>query len=170
MEEIMEILRTMQAELQATPPEMKAELIAEWDAATDRVMAKWDSRLGEVKACEGTTKACREATEVCEERTEACLEEKKSAPKETETVAEPEEIPERAMEQETVEAAEDRTGDLRLAVRCRRRLKTRTKRNGQLRQDCSATVGWPTHRFVPALRKGELRKGPGKKCRSGIRG
>jgi hypothetical protein len=124
LEEIMEILRTMQAELQATPPEMKAGLIAKWDAAANRVMARWDSRLGEVKACEGTTKACREATEVCEERTDSCLEEKKSAPKETETVAEPKEVPERATEQETVEAAEDRTGDLRLAVKCRGRLKT----------------------------------------------
>jgi hypothetical protein len=128
MEEIMEILRTMQAELQATPPEMKAKLIAKWDAAVDRVMAKWDSRLGEVKACEGMTKACQEATEACEERTEACLEEKKSAPKEAKTVAEPEEVPERATKQETVEAAEDRTGHLRQAVRCHGRLKTRTKR------------------------------------------
>jgi hypothetical protein len=42
MKEIMEILRTMQAELQATSPEMKAELIAKWDAAAHRVMAKWD--------------------------------------------------------------------------------------------------------------------------------
>jgi hypothetical protein len=44
-------------------------------------------------------------------------------------------------------------------------LKTQTKRDGRLRQDCATTVGWPTRRFVPALRKGGLRKGPGRMCR-----
>jgi hypothetical protein len=106
----------------------------------------------------------------CPEKMEACLEEKKeSTLEETETVAEPEEVPERATKQETSEAAEDRTGEQRRAVGCSGRLKTRTKRDGRLRQECAATVGRPTRRFVPALRKEGLRKGPGKECRSGIR-
>jgi hypothetical protein len=86
-------------------------------------------------------------------------------------VAQPEEVPERATEQETVEATEDRTGEQRRAVGCHGRLKTRTKCDGRLRQECAATVGRPTCRFVPALRKGGLRKGPGKRChRNGVRG
>jgi hypothetical protein len=49
------------------------------------------------------------------------------------------------------------------------RLKTRTKHDGRLRQECAATVGRLTRRFVPALHKGGLRKGPGKKFRGSIR-
>jgi hypothetical protein len=74
-------------------------------------------------------------------------------------MAEPEEVPERATDEETIGAAKDQSGDLRLAVGCRGCLKTWTKRNGQLRQECAATIGWPTRRFVPAIRKGGLRKG-----------
>jgi hypothetical protein len=97
MEEIIEILRTMQAELQATPPEMKAELIA-----------KWDSRLPKVKACEGTTKACREATEACEERTKVCLEEEKEpAPEEPEAMEKSWEFSEGAADEEKFGATKD---------------------------------------------------------------
>jgi hypothetical protein len=85
-------------------------------------------------------------------------------------VAERQEVPEGAPDEEAIGVTEDRSRDLRLAVRCRGCLKTWTKRDGWLRQDCAATVGRPTCRFVPALHKGGLRKGPGKKCRSGVRG
>jgi hypothetical protein len=120
MERIMELLREMQAEFRATPPEMKAK----WDATADRVMAKWDSRLGEVKACEGTTKVFRKAMEGCEERTEACLEEEKEpALEEPKAVAEPGEVPEGATVEETSGGTEDRTGEQRLAVRRHRQWK-----------------------------------------------
>jgi hypothetical protein len=104
--------------------------------------------------------------------THACLEEEKEpTPEETAAVEKSQEAPNGAADAETRAGAEERTGDLRLAVRCRGRLKTRTKRDGRLRQDCAATVGRPTHRFVPAIRKGGLRKGPGRMCRrSYIRG
>jgi hypothetical protein len=75
------------------------------------------------------------------------------------------------MDEETTRAAKDRSRDLNLAVGCRGHLKTRTKRDGRVRQEYAATVGRPTCHTVPAMRKGGLRKGPGMKCRrSGIKG
>jgi hypothetical protein len=102
--------------------------------------------------------------------TEACLEKKESTPEETGAVAEPQTVPEGTMDKEAIRAAMDRSRNLRLAVRCRGRLKTRTKPDGRLRQGCAATVGQPTRCFVPALRKGGLRRRQGKKCCSGKRG
>jgi hypothetical protein len=84
---------------------------------------------------------------------------------------EPQEVPEGATDAEAIGAAKDRSRDLRLAVGCRGRLKTRTKCDGQLRQECAATVQWSARRFVPALHKGGLRKGPSKRCcHNGVRG
>jgi hypothetical protein len=103
-------------------------------------------------------------------KTEVCWEEKEPAPEVPKAMAETEEVPEGATGEEAIGAAKDRSRNLRLAVRCRGRLKTRTKPDGRLRQDCAATVGQPTRRFVPALRKGGLRKGLGEKCHSGIKG
>jgi hypothetical protein len=103
-------------------------------------------------------------------KTEACLEKKEPTTEETEAVEKSQEVPEGATDEETIGAAKDRSRDLRLAVGCSGQLKTRTKHDGRLRQECAATVGRPTRRTVPAMRKGGLRKGPGKKCRSGIRG
>jgi hypothetical protein len=97
-------------------------------------------------------------------------EEKGPTPKETEAVAEPQEVPEVATDEETLGATEDRSRDLHLAVGCLGQLKTWTKGDGGSRQKCTATVGRPTRRTVPAIRKGGLRQGPGKICRSGIRG
>jgi hypothetical protein len=103
----------------------------------------------------------------CPVKTEA---KREPTPEEIEDVAELQEVPEGATDEEAIGVTEDRSRNLRLAVRCCGRLKTRTKCDGRLRQDCAATVGRLTHRFVPVLRKGGLRKGPGKKCRSGIKG
>jgi hypothetical protein len=123
-----------------------------------------------MEVCLEKTMALPEMTEACPVKMQACLEKKEPTPEETETVAEPEEVPERATEQETIEAAEDQTGEQRLAVGCRGRLKTRTKCDGRLRQVYAATIGRPTRRFVPALHKGGLRRGPGKKCHCGSKG
>jgi hypothetical protein len=103
--------------------------------------------------------------------TEACLEKKESTPEETEAVGEPSEVPEGATGEETIGAIEDRSRDLRLAAGCHGKLKTHTKHDGGSRQECAAAVRRPTHHTVPAMCKGHVRKGPGKKChRSGIRG
>jgi hypothetical protein len=140
----MEILREMQAMLEATPPEKKAELMAKWTAMADAWLEKSQEALKGVMEME-----------------------EEPAPEETEVVAETKEVPEGAMGEEAIGAAKDRSRDRRLAVRCRGRLKTQTKCDGRVRQDCAATIGQPTRRFVPALCKGGLRRGPGKKCRSG---
>jgi hypothetical protein len=85
-------------------------------------------------------------------------------------MAEPQEVPEGATDEETIGTTEDRSRDLHLAMGCRRQLKTRTKHSGGSRQECAAAVGLPTHCTVPAMRKGHVRRGPGKKCHSGIWG
>jgi hypothetical protein len=117
-------------------------------------IVNYEKMIAIVKECLGRTKAKREPT-----------------PEETEAVAEPQGVPEGATDEETIGAAKNRSRDMRLAVGCRGQLKTRTKRDGRVRQAYAATVGRPTRRTVPAMRKGGLRKGPGKKCRlSAIRG
>jgi hypothetical protein len=147
---------------------MDEEMRAIIEAYYDREEARMDAYYEKMKAIIKET--FQEAMEVCRAVTPTCLEEEKeSSPEETEAVAEPQEVPEGVTDEEAIGAAEDRSKDLRLAVRCRGRLKTRTKPDGRLRQVCAATVGRPTHRSVPAIRKGGLRKGPGRMCcRSGI--
>jgi hypothetical protein len=146
--------------INANYEEMRADMNAYYekmDAYYDREEARMDAyyegMIAIIKECLGRTEAKKEST-----------------PKETETVGEPQEVPEGATDAKAIGAAKDRSRDLRLAVGCRGHLKTRTKRDGRLRQECAATVGRPTRRFVPALRKGGIRKGPVKECRrSGIR-
>jgi hypothetical protein len=172
MERILELLARMERKMDSNHAESEAERKASQEgmmAELKAIQHKWDAIEHERKAHHEEMRAEMDAWHGGV--THACLEKKEPAPEETETVAEPEEVPERATEQETIEAAEDRTGEQRLAVGCRGRLKTRTKSDGRLRQECAATVGRPTRRFVPALRKGGLRKGPGQRCcRSGIGG
>jgi hypothetical protein len=163
MEQIFEHLKAI---MDAHYEKMRATI----RSGQEQLIAKLKADREEMTAWGTETKACREATETCEGNTEAFLEKKESAPEETKAVAETEEVPEGATDEEAIGVTEDQSRNLRLAVRCRGRLKTRTKCNGRLRQDCAATVRWPTCHFVPALRKGGLRKGPGKKCRSGIKG
>jgi hypothetical protein len=104
-------------------------------------MAKWDSRLPKVKACEGTMKACREATEACEERTEACLEEEKEpAPEEPEAMEKSWEFPEGAADEEKFGATKDRAGELRLAVSRHRQRKKQAQVNGGPRQKFAVYV------------------------------
>jgi hypothetical protein len=141
---------------------MKAELMAQWDAAADRVMAKWCSRLGEVKACEGTTKALPETTEACPVKTRACLEKNESAPEEIGAMTEPQGVPEGTTDKETSGATEDRGGEQRLAVRRHRRPKKRAQDNGGPLRKFAVARGRFTRRAVPALRKGQVRKGPGR--------
>jgi hypothetical protein len=124
-----------------------------------------------VKALPETTEAYPETTEACPEVTPACLRgEKESAPEKPESVAEPKEVPERATEQETGQAAEDQTGELRLAVRCHRQRRKRAQEHGGPRQKFAAFRGRVTRRPVPALIKGHVRKGPRRNRRRDIRG
>jgi hypothetical protein len=123
------------------------------------------------EACEEKTKVLPETTEACPEVTHACLEEEKeSTPKETYAVEEPQEFPKGATDEEKFGATEDRAGDLRLAVRRHRQRNKRAQENGGPRQKFAAFHRRFTHRAVPALLKGHVRKGPRKNCRSGTRG
>jgi hypothetical protein len=132
-------------------------LVSEMDAMQAMMDFHHEEMMAKMDACRGVMPAR--------------LEEEEPAQEETKAVAEPQEVTEEATDEETIVATEDRSRNLRLAAGCGGRLKTRTKRDGQLRQDCAATVGRPTRRFIPALRKGGLRKGPGRMCRrSCIRG
>jgi hypothetical protein len=79
-----------------------------------------------------TIRSCQEET--IKALREAFLEKKGSAPEEPESVAEPKEVPESATEQETGQAAEDQTGELRLAVRRHRQRRKRAQENGGPRQ------------------------------------
>jgi hypothetical protein len=153
MEKIMEILRKMQAEFEATPPEMKLELRAKCEAVTHQVWAKWDSHVGEgTDACEGVTHAYLE-------------EEKEPTPEKTEAVEKPQEVPDRETDTETSGGIEDRTGEQRLAVRRHRQRKKRAQGNGGPRQKFAAFRGGFTRHAIPALRKGHVRKRPGKRYR-----
>jgi hypothetical protein len=138
------------------------------------VQHKWDAIEHERDAVEHERKAYHEEMRAKMDAwlggvKHACLEKKESTPEETEVVAKSQEVPEGATDEETIGAAKDRSRDLCLSVGCRGRLKTRTKRNGWPRQKFAATVGRPIRRTVPAMHKGHVRKGPGKKYRSGIR-
>jgi hypothetical protein len=126
------------------------------DALYEETRANFEEMKAIIKECLGKMKAC--------------LEKKEPTPEETKVLAEPQEVSDGATDEKKIGVTEDRSRDLRLAVGCRGQLKTRTKHDGGFRQECAAAVGRPTRRTVPAMRKGGLRKGPGKKCRSGIRG
>jgi hypothetical protein len=152
------------AERKAHREEMMAGLKEIFTAITG---ASWES----IEAREVKVKALPETTEACPGVTHACLVEKKEpTPEETEAVAVTEEVPERATEQETGQAAEERTGELRLAVRRRRQRRKRAQENGGPRHKFADFRGRVTRRAVPALLKGHVRKGPRRNRRSGVSG
>jgi hypothetical protein len=150
-------------EMRADREEMMAGLKEIFKAITG---ASWES----TEAREEKVKALPETTEACPGVTPARLEKKEPTPEETEAVAVTEEVPVRATEQESVEAAEDRTGDLRLAARRRRQRRKWAQENGGPRQKFAAFRGQVTRRAVPALLKGHVRKGPRRNRQSGVKG
>jgi hypothetical protein len=125
----------MSATFRSGHEQMKAEM----ETSQEKMKTHHEVMMAKIDAWRGLTRACLE---------------KESTPEETEAVAEPQEFREGATDEETIGTTEDRSRDLRLAVGCRGRFKTRTKRDGRVRQVYAATVGRPTRRFVPAMRKG----------------
>jgi hypothetical protein len=177
MEQLVELLKFQiagQARMEAKMDADKAEAKREREANKAESMANHLMIEAEMKATQHEIKAHHKEMiakmDAWRGVTPACLEEEEPAPEEPMAVTEMAEVPEGATDEEAIRVAEDRSRDLRRAIRCRRCLKTRTKCNGRLRQDCAVAVGRPTRRFIPVLRKGGLRKGPGKKCRSGTGG
>jgi hypothetical protein len=98
------------------------------------------------------------------------MEEKKRAAEEPKAVEEPQDVPIGAMDEEAIGAAKDRPGEQRLAVKRHRQRKKQAQVNGGTRQKFAAARGRFTHRAVPAMRKGHVRRGPGKRCHhNGVR-
>jgi hypothetical protein len=144
----------MEAKIDSSQEKMDAiehKMLAKMETTQHRIKAHHEEMMAKMDAWRGVTPACPEKEE--------------PAPEEPKAVAETEEVPEGA-----IGVTEDRSRNLRLAVGCRGRLKTRTKGDGRVRQVYAATIGRPTRRSVPAMRKGGLRRGPGKKCRRGSKG
>jgi hypothetical protein len=109
--------------------------IVKLDAWIEKIKAERKANHQKMDSSFGKTKASPETTEAFPEVTPACLKkEKEPAPEVPNAVAETEEVPVGATGEEAIGAAKDRSENLRLAVRCCRRLKTRTKRDGRLRQ------------------------------------
>jgi hypothetical protein len=198
MEQILELLKSQiagQARRDAKMETDRKELMTRMEASQHDIKAT--IRRGQKELIKAIKGASPETRGACPEVTPACLEkEEEQAPEETEAVEEPQEVlhglmeveeepapempeavaetekvPEGATGEEAIEVNEDRSRNLRQAVGYRGRLRTRTKRDGRLRQECAATIGRPTRRAVPAIRKGRLRKKPGRMCRrSFVRG
>jgi hypothetical protein len=159
MSQMLEMMARMEAKMDADKAEAMANqlrIVAEMKATQHEIKAHHEEMMAKMDARRGVTPAC--------------LEEEEPAPEEPKAVTETEEVPKGATDEEAIGADKGRSRDLRLVVGCRGQLKTRTKCNGGSRQECAGTIGRLTRHFVPAMRKGGLRKGSGKKCRSGIKG
>jgi hypothetical protein len=168
-----QILEVLLARMEADRAELMAKMETNQEKM-DAMQATMDSQLEETMAWLGETKASSVTTESCEGKTHACplKTEAKREPttEEREAVAEPQEVPEGATGEEMIGATEDQSRDLHLATGCCGQLKACTKHDGRMRQEYAAAIGRPTRRTVPAMRKGHVRRGPGKKCRCGLKG
>jgi hypothetical protein len=161
------LLAQMEARMTAR---MEAKIVCrqeKMDALEHKMLAKMETTQHEIKAHHEEMMAKMDAWRGV---MPACLEEEEPAPEGTEVVVKSQEVPEGVTDKEAIGVTEDRSRNLRLAVGCRERLKTRAKRDGRVRQVYAATIGQPTRCFVPALCKGGLRRGPGKKCPHGSKG
>jgi hypothetical protein len=85
-----------------------------------------------------------------------------ATPDETEAAVERQERFEKETNFDTIGSSEDRCEDRRLIVRRRRGPKKRSQDSVGSRQKSSAARKRVIHRAVPAVRKGQMRKGPGK--------
>jgi hypothetical protein len=113
-----------------------------------------------------------EAMEEPQEGLDGVMEvEEEATEEETGVVADWQEVPKGATDEEKFGATENRAGDLRLVLRRRSQRKKQAQEKGEPRQKFAAFHGRFTRRAVPAVRKGHVRRGPGKRCRrNGVRG
>jgi hypothetical protein len=161
----------------------KAELKAERKADHEEMMAGLKSLNVTLSAWLEKTHAClEESKEAAPEETEVVAEpqevldgemevEEEPTPEETEVVVESREVPKGGTDEETSEGTEDQTGEQRLAMRRHRQQKKRAQVNGGPQQKSAAARRRFTRRVVPVMRKGHIRRGPGKRCRhNGVRG
>jgi hypothetical protein len=132
------------------------EMRATMDAYYEKMDARYEKRMAIMDAYyEGTIAIIKE----CLGRPEA---KKEPTPKEPEAVAESREVPKGGTDEETSRGTVDRSGEQRQAVRRHRQRKERAQGNGGPRRKFATVRGRFTRRAVPALRKGHVRKGPGR--------
>jgi hypothetical protein len=104
---------------------------------------------------------CQTETTSCPEEIEATNLE--ATPDETEAAVERQELREKKeITAKNIGSSEDRSGNQRLAVRRRRGAKKRIQHSVGSRQKLSAARKRVIRRAVPAVRKGNIRKGPGR--------
>jgi hypothetical protein len=85
-----------------------------------------------------------------------------ATPEATEATVEWQDLFKEEINNENFESSEDRSGEQRLVVRCRRGAKKRTQDSVGFRQKLSAARKRVVRRAIPAVRKGNIRKCPGK--------
>jgi hypothetical protein len=153
----------MEADKEESRAEKKADK-EERKADKEELMVRMNSNQEKTETAINSLQSCLGGTGAC------LQEEEELTPKETDSVEEPQVVPEGAAVEDKFGATEDRAGDPRLAVRRHRERKKRAQVNGGPRQKFAAFHGRVTRRAVPAVRKGHVRKEPGKKCHSGLRG
>jgi hypothetical protein len=181
MEAIEAKYRARRREIDANLQERLANIEATFKKeGTKEQQQPLDGRLGHIEKGEGDAKpAANDAPtlssrdiqeEVIQNGSEQIVDGEIKTAAQMPEAEKPQEVPERATDEESSGGTEDRAGELRLAVRRHRQRKIWAQVNGEPRQKFAATCGRFTRRTVPALLKGHVRKGPRRNHRSGVRG
>jgi hypothetical protein len=158
-EEIMEFLKANQQKMDANQEGMMARMEARMDSYQHEMKTQFGFLAAKMDANRRERKAHREEMRAKMDAwlggvTHAYLEEEPA-------VEEPQDVHIGATDEEAIRATEDRAGEQRLAVRRHRQRKKRAQVNGGPRQKFAALF---TRRAIPAMRKGHIRRGPGKRC------
>jgi hypothetical protein len=149
-------MKKANAELEAARAVMKADIIAKIEAGHERFLAFLDGLTSYGK---GTT-TCRTETTSC--RGEMDVTKTEATPEEAEAAVERQELLEEGINFDDIGSSQVRYGDRCLVVRRRRGAKKRIQDSVGSRQKLFAARKRVIRRAVPAVRKGHMRKGPGK--------
>jgi hypothetical protein len=144
------------AEIKASLEKIDAEMKARAVARHERYLAFLD---GLTFYGEGTTTSQTETTSSSEEMEATNLE---ATPEATEAAVERQKLHENEINFDTIGSSEDRCEDQRLAVRRRRGAKKRSQASVGSRQKVSAARKRVIRRAIPAVRKVNILKSPGK--------
>jgi hypothetical protein len=138
-------MKAVQAEIKAAYAEMEARA----EARHERFLVRLD----------GLTSYGKETTTCSEEMDATILE---ANPEETEAAVERQDLFKEEINLENIGSSEDRSGYQRLVVRRRRGANKRTQDSVGSRQKLSAARKPVVRRAIPAVRKGNILKGPGR--------
>jgi hypothetical protein len=149
------IKRILTSQEEATA-ELKADIIAKIEAGHERFLAipdEWKSYGKGTTTCQADTTSCPEEMDAT--RLEATLEA-------TEAAVERQKLRENEINAKNIGSSEDRYAEQGLAARRRRGTKKRTQDSVGSRQKVSAARKGVICCTIPAMRKGNIRKGPSK--------